>query len=213
EDAGLRARLLALAGRVGVRAADVLVADFSRKGRTANAAVVGLGRTRRIVISDTLLGGFPPEEIEVVLAHELAHHARAHVAQGLAVQAALVLAMLRVAAAALDAAAGPLGLAGAADPGGIPFLLLLGTALGLVGTPFLAAWSRRQEREADRVALAVTRAPGAFVAAMERLGALNLAERRPGRMRELLVATHPSLEARIAMARAMTAPAESAAGA
>lgn len=213
EDAGLRARLLALAGRVGVRAADVLVADFSRKGRTANAAVVGLGRTRRILISDTLLGAFPPEEIEVVLAHELAHHARAHVAQGLTVQAVLVLVMLRVAAAALDAAAGPLGLAGAADPGGIPFLLLLGTALGLLATPVLAAWSRRQEREADRVALAVTRAPAAFVAAMERLGALNLAERRPGRLRELLFATHPSLEARIAMARAMATPAESAAGA
>ena len=57
-------------------AAEVLVADFSRKGRTAYAAVVGLGRTRRILVSDTLLVSFPPEEVEVVLAHELAHHAR-----------------------------------------------------------------------------------------------------------------------------------------
>jgi STE24 endopeptidase len=65
----------------------------------------------------------------------------------------------------------------------------------------VAAWSRRLEREADRVALEVTGAPDAFVAAMERLGRLNLAERRPGRVRELLFATHPSIEARIAAGR------------
>ena len=76
------------------------------------------------------------------------------------------------------------------------------TALGLLATPLAAAWSRRLEREADRVALDVTRAPGAFVAAMERLGQLNLAERRPGRLRELLFATHPSIDARIAAGRA-----------
>jgi STE24 endopeptidase len=79
------------------------------------------------------------------------------------------------------------------------------SALGLLTTPVMAAWSRRLEREADRVALEVSRAPDAFVAAMERLGQLNLAERQPGRLRELLFATHPSLEARIAAGRAAAA--------
>jgi STE24 endopeptidase len=206
EDPGLRARLLALAARAGVAAADVLVADFSRKGPTANAAVVGLGRTRRILVSDTLLGAFAPDEIEVVLAHELAHHARGHMAQGVVVQVLLVLATLWAADGALRAGAAPLGLAGPADPAGIPFLMLVASALGLLATPLLAAWSRRLEREADRVALEVTRAPAAFVAAMERLGALNLAERRPGRLRELLFATHPSLDERVALARSMPLP-------
>lgn len=202
-DAALRARLLALAARVGVVAAEVSVADFSRKGRTANAAVVGLGRTRRILVSDTLLANFPPDEVEVVLAHELAHHARGHLPQGLGLQIVLLIAVFALTDALVRRAAGPLGLAGPGDPAGLPLLALVLTGLGLVVTPLAAAWSRRLEREADRVALGVTAAPAAFVAAMERLGRLNLAERRPGRLKAWLFATHPSLEERIATARAM----------
>jgi STE24 endopeptidase len=202
EDAALRARILALAGRMNVRAAEVAVADFSRKGRVANAAVVGLGRTRRILVSDTLVQGFPPEEVEVVLAHELGHHAKRHIAKGLLLQGVLIFAGLWIADRALRAGGAVLGLAGPADPAGVPLLLLVLTALGFLVTPVVAAWSRRLEREADRVALEVTRMPDAFVAAMERLGRLNLAERQPGRLRELLFATHPSLEARIAAGRA-----------
>jgi Zn-dependent protease with chaperone function len=202
DDPALRVRLLDLAKRVGVVAAEVLVADFSRKGPTANAAVVGLGRTRRILASDTLLSSFPPDEVEVVLAHELAHHARSHLPKGLAVQTVLLVVVFALAHAALGAASGRLGLTSPADPAGIPLLALILTGLGLLVTPLAAAWSRRLEREADAEALAVTRAPEAFVAAMERLGRLNLAERRPGRLKEWLFATHPSIEERIATARA-----------
>jgi STE24 endopeptidase len=201
-DPELSARILALADRMGVRAAAVAVADFSRKGRAANAAVVGLGRTRRILVSDTLLREFPVEEVEVVLAHELGHHARRHVAKGLLLQSLLVFGALWIVDRALRVGAGALGLAGPADPAGLPFLALILMALGLLSAPVVAAWSRRLEREADRVALDVTRAPDAFVGTMERLARLNLAERRMGRVRELFFATHPSIEARIAAARA-----------
>jgi STE24 endopeptidase len=202
EDPMVRDRVLALAARMGVRAAEVAVADFSRKGRVANAAVVGLGRTRRILVSDTLLREFPIEEVEVVLAHELGHHARGHLAKGLLLQSALILGALWVAGHALGAVVRSFGLAGPADPASLPLLALIVTTVGLLTTPWVAAWSRRLEREADRVALDVTGAPEAFIGAMERLGRLNLAERRPGRLRELLFATHPSIEARIAVARA-----------
>jgi STE24 endopeptidase len=205
DDALLRDRILALAARMSVRAAAVVVADFSRKGRTANAAVVGLGRTRRILVSDTLLREFPVEEVEVVLAHELGHHARRHVAQGLVIQSLLLVAGLWVADQTLRASAAALGLTGPSDPAGLPLLALVLSALGLLTTPVVAAWSRRLEREADRVALDVSGAPDAFVAAMERLGQLNFAERRPGRLRELLFATHPSIDARIAVGRAAAA--------
>jgi STE24 endopeptidase len=190
---------------MGVRAAEVAIADLSRKGRVANAAVVGLGRTRRILVSDTLLREFPVEEVEVVLAHELGHHACRHVAKGLLLQSVLVVGALWAADRALQAGAAALGLAGPADPAGLPFLALVVTALGILATPMVAAWSRRLEREADGIALEVTGAPQAFVAAMERLGRLNLAERRPGRLREVLFATHPSIEARIAAGRAAEA--------
>jgi STE24 endopeptidase len=201
EDPVLRDRVLALAARMGVRAAEVAVADFSRKGRAANAAVVGLGRTRRILVSDTLLREFPIEEVEVVLAHELGHHAPRHLVKGLLVQGGLILGALWVVDRVLRAGAGALGLNGPADPAGLPMLALALTALGLLTTPLVAAWSRRLEREADRVALDVSGAPDAFIAAMERLGRLNLAERQPGRLRELLFATHPSIASRIAFAR------------
>jgi STE24 endopeptidase len=205
DDALLRDRILALAARMSVRAAAVVVADFSRKGRTANAAVVGLGRTRRILVSDTLLREFPVEEVEVVLAHELGHHARRHIAQGLVIQSLLLVTALWVADQTLRASAAALGLTGPSDPAGLPLLALVLSALGLLTTPVVAAWSRRLEREADRVALDVSGAPDAFVAAMERLGQLNFAERRPGRLRELLFATHPSIDARIAVGRAAAA--------
>jgi STE24 endopeptidase len=203
DDPVLRGRVLALAGRAGVAAAEVVVADFSRKGRTANAAVIGLGRTRRILLSDTLLSGFTPEEVEVVLAHELAHHARGHLRQALALQAILLVVVLALVQAGLALAGPPLGLRDAADPAGLPVLALLLAVIGVLVTPLAAAWSRRLERQADADALAVTRAPAAFVAAMERLGRLNLAERRPHRLKEWLFATHPSLEQRIAFARAL----------
>jgi STE24 endopeptidase len=198
----LRERLLGLADRAGVRAAAVAVADLSRKGRTANAGVVGLGRTRRILLADTLLAGFTPDEIEVVLAHELAHHARGHMARGLALQLGLLALTLGATHLALGRLVGPLGLAGMADPAGMPLLALLLTAGGLGVTPLAAAWSRRCERQADADALALTRAPAAFVSAMERLGQLNLAERRPNRLKTWLFATHPPIEQRVAVARA-----------
>jgi STE24 endopeptidase len=202
EDTGLRTRFLALAARMGVPAAEVSVADLSRKGRAANAAVVGLGRTRRILVSDTLLGAFPPEEVEVVLAHELGHQVRGHMAQGLVVQGGVILLVLGAADRILRPTAPALGLSGPADPAGLPLFILVVSALGLAVTPLVAAWSRRLEREADQIALDVTRAPSAFVAAMERLGALNLAERQPGRLRELLFATHPSIASRIRVGQA-----------
>ena len=97
-DASL-ARAAAGAGRrAGVAAVGVWVADQSRKSRTANAAVVGLGRTRRIMLFDTLAAGFRPDEIEAVLAHELGHHAHGDLRRGLLVQGALTLVTFWLAA-------------------------------------------------------------------------------------------------------------------
>jgi STE24 endopeptidase len=201
-DEALHARLLALARRAGVDAVGVFVADQSRRSRTANAAVVGLGRTRRIILFDTLLTGFPPDEIEVVLAHELAHHVHGDVRRGLVVQGALLLVTWGLLAWALDAGVPLLGLAGPGDPAGLPWLALLLLALGLVQLPLGNGFSRWIERQADDFALATTGNAPAFIGAMERLAGLNLAERRPGRLKEILMYSHPPIERRIARARA-----------
>jgi len=200
-DAELSERLLTLARRVGVPAVGVWIADQSRKSRTANAALVGLGRTRRIVLFDTLTARFTPEEIESVLAHELGHHLHGDARRGLAVQGALMLAGFWLADALLRAGAPALGLAGPADPAGMPWLALVLLALSLVALPLGNGFSRRIERQADDFALAATGNPGAFIAAMERLAELNLAERRPSRWKEFVLYSHPALERRIARAR------------
>lgn len=200
-DGDLRSRLLRLAERARVPAVGVWIADQSRRSRTANAAVTGLGRTRRILLFDTLVNRFEPEEVEAVLAHELGHHVAGDVWRGLAVQGAVTLAAFWVADRALAAGAGALGLSGPADIAGLPLLGLVTMAVSLIALPVINGWSRRVETRADDFALRLTRAPGPFIGAMERLAGLNLAERDPHFLKELLLYSHPSVGRRIARAR------------
>ena len=199
-DEGLHAQLLALATRVGAPAVGVWVADQSRKSRTANAAVLGLGRTRRILLFDTLLD-FAPREVEAVLAHELGHHVHRDMWRGLAVQGALTLVGFAIAQGALAAGVAWWRLRDVADPAGMPWLAFVLGAVALVTLPLANGYSRRIERRADDFALRVTRDPDSFIGAMERLAGLNLAERRPHRLKELLLYSHPAIDRRIARAR------------
>ena len=197
----MRARLVALAARAGVPVLGVWVGDQSRKSRTANAAVTGLGRTRRIILFDTLLSEFTEDEVEAVLAHELAHHAHADMWRGLAAHGALTVATFWVADRLLTAGAARLGLAGPADLGGAPLVGLIFLGAGLVALPLTNGWSRRLERQADDFAVRVLGRPDAFIAAMERLARLNLAERSPHPLKETLLYSHPAIDRRIARAR------------
>jgi STE24 endopeptidase len=198
----LRERLLGLAGRAGVPAVGVWVADQSRKSRTVNAALVGLGRTRRIVLFDTLVRAFTPDEIESVVAHEMGHHVHGDMRRGLVVQAALTLATFWTAHHLLALGPPLWGYAAVTDPAALPWLVLVLSTLAVVAAPLGHAVSRRLERQADDFALDTTGAPAAFIAAMERLGDLNLAQRAPSRLKEVLLYSHPSLARRIARARA-----------
>lgn len=200
-DGDLRSRLLRLAERARVPAVGVWIADQSRRSRTANAAVTGLGRTRRILLFDTLVSRFEPEEVEAVLAHELGHHAASDVWRGLAVQGAVTLAAFWVADRALAAGASALGLSGPADIAGLPLLGLVTMAVSLISLPVVNSWSRRVETRADDFALRLSQNPAAFIGAMERLAGLNLAERDPHFLKELVLYSHPSVGRRIARAR------------
>jgi STE24 endopeptidase len=203
DDGALRERLLRLAARAGVPVLGVWVADQSRKSRTANAAVVGLGRTRRILLFDTLLSELTADEIETVLAHELAHQVHGDIGRGLAVQTALTLVTFWIADHALRAGTRALGLEGPADPAGLPLFGLVMMAAGLVALPIANGWSRHVERQADAFALRVTDNAPAFIAAMERLGALNLAEPEPHPVKEFFLYSHPSIGRRVRTARAL----------
>jgi len=175
---------------------------LAEKTKKANAALAGLGGTRRILVSDTMLAHYSDEEIEVVLAHELAHHVHGDIWKGLLFEAVLIALGFRAASWGLAFAAPLLGLRGVDDMAGLPVLLLAAGAVSLVMLPAARAMSRAHERRADQFALTLTRNAPAFISAMRRLAAQNLAEDEPSRLVQWLFHSHPPIRERIAAARA-----------
>jgi STE24 endopeptidase len=201
----LRARLLALADRAGARVLGAYEWGLASKTKKANAALTGIGGTRRILVSDTMLAEYSDDEIEVVLAHEIAHHVHGDIWKGIAFESALVLAGFIAASVLLRALASAAGLHGVDDIAGLPLLLLAAGAVSIVMVPIAHAMSRAFERSADRFALDLTRNPGAFISAMRRLGAQNLAEENPSTIVQWLFYSHPPIRERIASAQAFKA--------
>jgi STE24 endopeptidase len=197
----LRVRLVDLADRAGATVLGAYEWGLGEKTRKANAALAGLGATRRILISDTMLAEYTDDEIEVVLAHELGHHVHGDLWKGILFESALILAGLYVAARVLDVLAPVVGLRGSADVAGMPMLVMAAGAVSFVMLPLAHAMSRAYERSADRFALALTRNPAAFVSAMRRLAAQNLAEEQPSRLVQMLFYSHPPVRERIAAAQ------------
>ena len=197
----LVARLVALSKRAGVPVLGVFEMGLGAKTRRANAALVGSGATRRILLSDTLLANFTDDEIEVILAHELGHHVNHDITKGLLLEFVVFLLSLGTAAAALKALSPSLGLTAPADPAGLPIVILSIGVVSVAVTPVLHAISRLNERRADRFALALTQHRDPFIAAMKRLGSQNLSEENPSRLAVWLFHTHPPIEDRIAAAR------------
>ena len=201
EREALRERLLTLSRRAGVRVLGAFEWGLGEKTTRANAALVGAGRTRRILLSDTLLKDYSDDEIEVILAHEMAHHVHHDLWTALALETVVVAASLYAANVAVAVGAEWAGVSGAADLAALPLMVLAATLASVVLTPIATAWSRHNERRADRFALDLTRRPAAFISAMRRLGAQNLAEERPSGFALWFFHTHPTIDERIAAAR------------
>jgi len=199
----LRSRLLALASGMRVPVRDVLVADASRRTTRVNAYVSGLGRTRRVVVYDTLLRSSQQEELALVVAHELAHVGHRDVLWGTVASAAVAAGAVLLAVRLFDL--GPvldlLGVDGLGDPLAPPGLLLLAAAGGLLAAPVANLVSRWAEARADWVALEVTGDPGTAVAVERRLALENRADLRPSRLLVAMFSSHPPTMSRIAQAR------------
>ena len=199
----LRDDLLALAERDGVPVDEVLVADASRRTSSLNAYVSGFAGTRRIVVYDTLLEQATPAEVELVVAHELGHAAERDVVVGtllgaLGAAAAVCALFLLVSWRPLLARSGA---AGAGDPRVVPLLMALIAVGTLLVGPVSNLVSRRIEARADVHALDLTRDPGTFIGAQQRLARANLSDLDPNPLAYWLFATHPSTTQRIALAR------------
>ncbi len=202
-DAELGDDLRALAEYAGAPVRDVLVADASRRTRKVNAYVSGLGRTRRVVLFDTLLERSSTRETKLVVAHELGHRRARHVlkltAIGMAGAAAFVVALWGL--LHWDALLEAIGATGPGDPRVIPFVLLLAAALEYVGLPLGSTLSRRFERQADRFSLELTGDPDAYEATHRDLALANLSDLDPPRPAYVALHSHPTAPERIALGR------------
>lgn len=204
-EGNLRRRVLALATRADV---PVLAVYEWRLGPTkrANAALVGFGRSRRVLLSDTLLRQHSDDEIEAVIAHEFAHHVYGDLWTALGVRVLLVVAACYVGDVVLTAWAGAAGLSDKADLAALPLLALAGGAASMALIPLSHALSRAHERRADRYALDMTGNVDALIGAIRRLAAQNLAEERPSLLVRMFFHAHPPFASRIEAARSWTVP-------
>ncbi|MCL4464613.1 MAG: M48 family metallopeptidase [Chloroflexi bacterium] len=200
EDEDLVRRLTALAQRAGTKVRGVYTMDMSSRTTAANAALMGLGNTRRIVLGDTLLREYSPEEIESILAHELGHHVHRDIPKGIVVQTAVIVLSFWLADLALRWGVGQLALGGVADPAGLPLFGLVVGGIGFVAMPLTNGFTRWLETQADRYAIEATGSPSAFAAAMTRLANQNLADVDPPRWVEVLLYDHPAIGRRLALA-------------
>jgi STE24 endopeptidase len=195
-------RLRRLSDKAGVPVVGAFEWGLGSKSRTANAAVVGLGASRRILVSDTMLAEYSDDEIEVVLAHEIAHHVHGDLTKALAIESALLLAATAAVHATLTHVGPLVGVVRPTDLAGLPLAALAAGAVFLLATPLVFAISRANERRADDYALRLTGGSAAFVSAMRRLAAQNLAETAPPRVAVWLFHSHPPVDERIARAAA-----------
>jgi STE24 endopeptidase len=200
EHADLVDRLMNLADRAGTRVRGVYQFDMSRRTKAANAAITGLGNTRRIILGDTLINEFSPDEVETILAHELGHQVHRDIPIGILVESIITLGGLYLASLGLQWGVEVFGFEGVADIAAFPLFGLVVGAYGMVTMPLGNAFSRWRERRADEYALKTTSNGQAYASALTRLANQNLAEADPEPWVEVLLYSHPALNKRIAMA-------------
>ena len=213
KDSDLAIRLRTLARGSGVEVSNVLQMDMSRQTRKANAFFTGVGRSKRIVFADTLLDGFEPDEVEVVMAHELGHQVHRDVWKLIALQMPLQLAALyathRFGPSLIRKYGRRWGFdrsQGVESPAALPLFGLIGSAILLGAAPVVNAAIRRFiEHPADVFALEVTGNPQAFIRTMNKLGRMNLSNPHPSNLVKWLLYDHPTQQERIEFARSYVA--------
>lgn len=197
EHADLSARLMRLATTANTKVQGIFKFDMSRRTKSANAALTGIGNTRRIILGDTLIHEFSPDEIETVLAHELGHHVNKDIPLLMAFGTLTTTLGLFLASVVLKWAVTAFGFTSVSDVAALPALVLVMGAYGLLTGPLENAFSRWREEKADDYALAATGNGAAFASAFVRLANQNLGEVDPEKWVVWMFYSHPPLGERI----------------
>lgn len=175
--------------------------NLSKETKKANAAFTGIGKSKRIILSDTLIQNFTPDEIAVIFAHEVGHYKKRHIAKNIMISGLGIFVSLFLCSRLYDWTLVQFGFFSTADIAAIPILFFYLTIFGIITMPLLNALSRHYEIEADRFTLQVTGDRDSFISSMEKLAKINLADKDPGPITEIIFYSHPSIKKRIAFAK------------
>ena len=196
----LRQNILELAGKCGIKIIDVYKIDFSKKTNKLNADVVGLGKTRRVIMADNLINEFSRREINGVLAHEFAHHKLRHIPKfmlfGFISTFISFYAMYLLSSKAVEFFAAR----GVYDMALFPVFMFILFAMGFAIMPIKNAFSRKLEKDSDIFALKVTRDREAFASLMKKLAEKNLSDPSPHPLVKFLFYDHPPVSERVKLA-------------
>ncbi|MDP8257929.1 MAG: M48 family metallopeptidase [Candidatus Aadella gelida] len=199
QDESLKEKIIKLSNREGVDIEDISLIDLSRKTRKANAALVGLGKTRKVIISDTLKEKFTNEEIEAVVAHEFGHLKYRHIHKLLLFSGISTFLVFYAAYLMINRIVTESGAAGADDPIIFPYFFGIMFLMGIILLPLKNLFSRILEREADMFALKAIDNSENFVSVMKKLAEMNLADTDPSKLRKVFLYDHPPISERIRM--------------
>lgn len=193
----LKERILKLCEKAAFKVKGVFVFDMSKNTKKANAAFTGFGKTKRIILGDTLISGFSEDEIETVFAHELGHYKKGHIKKNIFISLFSTFAGLFLISEFYSMLFPVFGFQHAWEIGALPLLALIGGLIGFISKPIGAYISRRFEFEADRYAIDMTGNISAFKSMMEKLAFQNLSDEEPNKLVEFWFHSHPSVKRRI----------------
>jgi STE24 endopeptidase len=193
----LKNRLMALCEKVGFKVSGVFKFNMSKTTKKANAAFTGLGKTKRIILGDTLLETFTEKEIETVFAHELGHYKKGHIRKNILFSLFATFAGLYIMSIVYIKLLPSFGFRHPWEIGALPLLALIAGVFSFLTSPIGAGLSRKFEFEADRFAIDTTGDLDSLKSTMEKLADRNLANDEPNRLVEFWMHSHPSIKRRI----------------
>ncbi len=200
-DEFLRQKILHLAQKMQIKLMDVFQIDLSKKTLKANAAFTGSGRTRRVILADTLKDKYNYDEIEVILAHEFAHYRLKHIMKLIFINSLVTLGLFFAIFKTSSYCLVVFKLGSLGQVASLPLVFLYFILFGIIMQPLEAYMSRRFEKEADDLALKTTQNKEAFISLMDKLAVQNLADRAPHPLIKFFFFNHPPIDERIQMAR------------
>ncbi len=201
DDKLLRQKIILLAQKMRIKLMDVFQIDLSKKTLKANAAFTGLGRSRRVILADTLKDKYSYDEIEAILAHEFAHYRLKHIMKLILINSLVTLGLFFAIFKTGSYCLTVFKLGSLTQVASLPLIFLYFILFGIITQPLEAYISRRFERQADNLALKTTQNKEAFISLMDKLAAQNLADRNPHSLIKFFFFDHPPIDERIKTAK------------